>query len=303
MGEVGALRSAIDSASVDAGAGDIAGALAELPAIAESSAELNSTMNSAPWGWFSGAPIVGESVYELGALAQATSETIAAVQVPNQESVSGLDAGLLTEFAPTLESAAAIAEAESSLVAAIRVDDVVSPLRSEVETARDQFLAAGQALDAAAGAANALPTVMGFDGARIWLVILQNTSEPGGTGGIVGSYAVATADKGRLTPLTADSNNSLRSEPVSTKGIPLDTRKLWGKDLAYLRGANLDRHYPYAAKILPRTLPATAPLIDDVIALDPVAVAALLEITGALSVGDVKVSFANAEAFFTRTIY
>jgi hypothetical protein len=47
-----------------------------------------------------------------------------------------------------------------------------------------------------------LPSILGKDGIKTYLILFQNNMELRPTGGFIGSYGLATFDSGRLTDLT-----------------------------------------------------------------------------------------------------
>lgn len=308
------LQAGVTTAQAAAAAGRLTEAAEQFPAIAADAAEVNAVMNAAPWSWVRGVPGVGDSVVAVSALAAATDEALAPLSggafVRSAAATLGGGAPIsrtladLDQLTPGLRAAARGARTNRAAVAAIDPATVVGPLRPTVADARQRYLQLADGLTAAVGAADALPTVLGADGPRRWLVLLQNPAEARGSGGFLGAYSFATVRDGRLRPGTRDTNNSLDTgERVSLAGIPADTRNLWGTDLTYMWGLNLDRHFPFTGLLAQRAMPPGSPAVDDVVALDPFAVAALLDVTGPVTAAGVTIASTDAVDFFTRDVY
>lgn len=308
------MQSGIAAAQTAASDGRLSDAAEQFPAIAADAAELNGVLNSAPWSWVRGVPGLGDSVVAVSALAAGTDEALAPLSGGAfvQSAAATLGGGTpmsqtlrdLDRLAPSLAAAADGARTNRASVAAIDPATVIGPLRPSVLEAQKRYLQLADGLAAAVGAADALPTVLGAEGERRWLVLLQNPAEARGSGGFLGAYSFATVRDGRLQPGRRDTNNSLDTgERVSLAGIPRDTRNLWGSDLSYMWGMNLDRHFPFTGVLAQRAMPPGSPRVDDVIALDPFSVAAMLEVTGPVTAQGVTISSSDAVEFLTRGVY
>jgi hypothetical protein len=147
--------------------------------------------------------------------------------------------------------------------------------------------------------------MLGADGPRHSLVAFQNNAEARGTGGLVGLYAVVSADHGRLRVDQLGSNTALRSASTLPVDLGPDFRARWGDDPAMWSNSNMDPNFPYAAKLwLALWASQTHQHLDGVIATDPVALGYVLHATGPvrLSSGD-SVSADNAAALTMSQVY
>lgn len=290
--------------------GNTDAALAILPEMRDSAATADTRFNSAPWSWAVDFPVVGPSARLVGLVAQGIGAVTAtteghdevvadAVRRLKEQGASGI-AGL-EDLAPmTDEAAAAIAPYEER-VNSISPDAVIGARMQELQT---DFLEVVTGVEAAAGAAHALPAMMGAKGDRTWMVIVQNTAEARGTGGLIGAYAIVEVKNGKFSPVTAETTNELsRSQTIPLAGIPTGTRRFWGKSLTKWWGLNSDRNFPFAGKLSARGIAMAGSPVDDVISLDSRAVAALLEGTGPVSSRGVTIDSENAAEFFTKEIY
>src|SRR4028118_1271700 len=76
---------------------------------------------------------------------------------------------------------------------------VVGGLAGPVRELEAKLLDVTSVTDRASKAAELLPPMLGAGGKRTYLVLFQNTAEIRATGGIPGSVATLTADKGALS--------------------------------------------------------------------------------------------------------
>jgi hypothetical protein len=152
-----------------------------------------------------------------------------------------------------------------------------------------------------------LPAMLGASGPRTWVVLLQQSAEARGTGGLVGAYAVLRSDGGRLSLVQARSRSALdRGPAVPDAGVPEDLRELWGRDLREWAGLNLSPNFPWTGRLVADGWAADhrRGRLDYVAGVDAHVVAALLAGTGPVRLADgTTVSQANAVDFLSRGVY
>ncbi|KAD3515511.1 DUF4012 domain-containing protein [Arthrobacter yangruifuii] len=130
--------------------------------------------------------------------------------------------------------------------------------------------------------------MLGADGERNYLVLVQNSAESRATGGIPGAIAVLKAANGRIS---LGEQSSAGAIEAFTPALDVDTdqEKLYTKRLGtQMQNVNLTPHFPTAAETAKRMWEARRPgqTIDGVLALDPVVLAHLLEATGPVDLTD-----------------
>ena len=160
-------------------------------------------------------------------------------------------------------------------------------------------------LDSADLAARLLPPMLGADGSRSYLLVLQSPDEARGTGGLVGGYGVLTASQGKVAVVTMGPNNDLRSLSQPALDLGPEYTALYGADPALWPNVNLSPHFPYAgALMLEMWRRQFGQRLDGVIAIDPVALSYLLAVTGPvrLASGE-QVTAANVVALMEHDIY
>jgi hypothetical protein len=147
---------------------------------------------------------------------------------------------------------------------------------------------------------------------------VQNNAESRATGGFIGSFGVLTAENGKVTigrlERTAAWNDAVNRSPDPTVDAPADyhTRYDQFDPARTLQNVNLSPDFPSVAGVLMSQTPqAGLGTVDGVLAVDPFGLAALLELTGPVTVqgwptqidasNAVDVTLRDAYAFFERT--
>ena len=159
----------------------------------------------------------------------------------------------------------------------------------------------------AADAATLLPPMLGADEPRRYFLGLQTNAEARATGGLVGAYGVLEADRGRLRVVELGPRTELdrdnRAKPAVDLGAEYAAQ--YGDDPGWWQNTNLSPHFPYAATLWQAMYERqTAVDLDGAIAVDPVAMAHLLEVVGDVRLRDGStVSAADAARLTMRDVY
>ena len=202
-----------------------------------------------------------------------------------------------------------VADVQRSL-AAIDTTWLLPTISSRIADFSEQIDSVAPQLQTATLAMQALPDMLGADAPRTYLVEFTSESESRFLGGFVGSYALLTADHGRLT---LD-----RSESVSSLN-----RRL-GPDVPYVASSEFidlyDRFHPQmfaqnwsvapdlpsdAAMVEQLFAHATGIHVDGVIVIDPFGLAGLLKLTGPIRVPGIsqQLTAANAAEYLLHGQY
>ena len=99
---------------------------------------------------------------------------------------------------PYVQKSASSTRAADERMAEISPDDLVAPLRSRYVDATSKVSALNSTMDTVDRATRILPSVLGADGPRRYLVLVQNNSEPRSLGGLAGSVIELRANRGRV---------------------------------------------------------------------------------------------------------
>ncbi len=163
------------------------------------------------------------------------------------------------------------------------VSDGIDKIERELtQTAKDAVRAAA--------AAELAPAILGQDRPRTYFVAIQNPAELRGTGGLIGNWGILTADNGEMTlseihPL--GELNYRRGDPPRVLHAPADYKRRYGKfdPENEWHPVNLSPDWPTVAAVIADLYPQSGgTAVDGVIAVDPLGLAALLELTGPVRV-------------------
>lgn len=146
-----------------------------------------------------------------------------------------------------------------------------------------------------------LPTVLGFDGKKTYLVLFQNNMELRPGGGFIGSFGVLNIENGKTDKLQihdvydADGQLTTHVEP------PYGLRRYLGAAHWYLRDSNFDPDFTKNAQTAANFLQLeTKEKVDGVIAVDTAFLQKLLKAFGPVTVHDYNETV-TAENFYMLT--
>ncbi len=136
-----------------------------------------------------------------------------------------------------------------------------------------------------------LPTMLGGNESRDYVLVFQNPAEMRSTGGIPGAMALVNATDGRISLVAQASSADFAHFQQPVLSLPDDTRGLYG-DLVgeYIQDTNLTPNFPLSAELIRAMWQQRfGQQVDGVISVDPVALSYLLDVTGPipLPTGDV----------------
>lgn len=212
-----------------------------------------------------------------------------------------------SQAAPLLDGAVTGLGNVSADVADINTDHTPARVSEGVEKLQSQIDDVLSTTKSAALAAKLLPSMLGADDERRYLIAFQSNAEERGTGGLLGSFGIVSAKDGqvKIEELAARSrldNQRYHSLPVDFGD---DYDALYGDDPAQWNGANMSPHYPYAAQLwLKMWQDRTGDRLDGVITTDPVTLGYLLGATGPITLSDGQTfNENNVVAFAENGIY
>lgn len=189
-----------------------------------------------------------------------------------------VDVALLTSLQQPLAQGRADLAAARATIRGSRHGWQVPPLAHQLDQLDSELARTEHACEVGVSTIQRLPGLLGMDGLRRYLLVVQTPAEARGTGGLIGAYSVLTADRGHLAlgPVTA--NTGLRGASSVPVDLGPDFQAMYGDDAALWLNANMSAHFPYAAQIwleLYRRQFATR--LDGVVSLDPFAMQYLLQ--------------------------
>ncbi len=186
----------------------------------------------------------------------------------------------------------------------MRTARLVGPLAGPVDDLQRRVTELDRSLGAAEKAVDLLPAMLGADGRRQYLLVVQNNAEIRSTGGLPGSLSVLEADEGRVR-LGEQGNASLfglSADPVVR--LTDDEVDLYGRNVALdLRDTNLIPDFPRAASLMARFAEQRGQQVDGVVSVDPVTLAEVLRATGPVEAGGVRLDEGNARRLLLNEPY
>ena len=215
-----------------------------------------------------------------------------------------VDIAAVRAHAPAVRRAAAAVDPLADQLADIRTHGLVYPLDRLLPDLQTRVAEAKSAIDATADAFDVLPTMLGADGPRRYLLIVQNPAELRSTGGLPGSLAVLTANHGRVTMGEQGDAGLFGTGPVPVK--PTKTEKaLYGADLGKdFRDLTFNPDFSRVAQMAAGIARAAGQRVDGVFAVDPIALSYVLAGTGPVDIGNgASLTSANAAQFLLNTVY
>jgi UDP-GlcNAc:undecaprenyl-phosphate/decaprenyl-phosphate GlcNAc-1-phosphate transferase len=166
---------------------------------------------------------------------------------------------------------------------------VAPPLLEAVSDAQRVLERQEQRSEVIVEMARLMPGLLGADGPRRYFLAFQNNAELRGSGGFMGNWGVLVADDGRLRlerfgrldELNEAREGSLRLEGMNEflqRWRQFDVPRTWQQ-------VNVSPDFPTTARAISQLYPQSGGSpVDGVIAVDPFALARLLELTGPVSV-------------------
>lgn len=158
-------------------------------------------------------------------------------------------------------------------------------IRAKYREIVSQVSRAESVLGTAETALEIMPTMLGAEGPRNYLLVFQNNAEIRAGGGLPGAVAMVSADQGALemTRVVPASSFGVTEEPV----LPLTDAEveIWNNQLGtYFLDGNFTPDFPRTADLWQARWEQEYEAVDGVMTIDPVTLSYLLRATGPLEV-------------------
>lgn len=298
--------------------GDLAAAGRAADSLSRKTHEAAALTSDPVWVTVEAVPWLGPNLAAVRTAAAASDDVASRVVRPLVAAGAGVDLRALAitdgriDLAPITAAQPAVAKARAAFtdarasVATIETGALVSPVASGVDRLHDVLDKAAPEMDALGNAVRLLPSMLGADGPRDYLLAAQNPAELRATGGLIGAVALVHADNGAVTLQRQEAGTSIGPWKAPVADVPLNTEGLYGPLVGrYLQDANLTPDFPLAAATASRMWTTTyGGTVDGVIAVDPVVLSGLLTATGpvTLPTGD-RLTSANAVKMLLSDVY
>lgn len=198
---------------------------------------------------------------------------------------SGANLEPLQSAAPSVSAAAHAVRASAERLERIDASRLMPQVSEPLEAAREQLRSVTGVLDASADASQLLPSMLGADEPRNYLLMIQNNAEARASGGIPGALAVLTVDSGKLS---LGVQSSAADIGVMSPALPTDPeqQQIYSVRLGkFMQDVNLTPDFPTAASTAQAMWQKkTGQRLDGVLSIDPVALGFVLEATGPINI-------------------
>ena len=311
---IGDVVDAVDASTEGlelASAGDQDGAAAALDDAAENFASARAKVGGF-WSFPARlVPIVSQHVRAVqvavseGASLSATAAD--AAQIADVDAIrvddGTIDLVLLDELAPVLSRIERTIVRAQEQLRDVQGPWLLPPIADRLEEVEHELESARPVAQTAALAVRELPELLGRSGPVHWLVLTVTPAEARGIGGLVGNYLVIEADAGRVEVLTSGRNEDLNAALAgvgATLQGPDPYRDRWGMSTPerFFQDVGLEPDLASVGAVAADLYEqATGLSIEGVVTVDPFAFAAILEVTGPLTVGQHQLGSANVAEF------
>ena len=276
--------------------GDSDAAKASLAKVQRATSAARSDTSSLVWGVASSVPYVGRTPAAIRSTAVVLDDVAvgalpglvdsAALLDPKALRAPGgraLDVSRIQRAAPLLTASSRSLDEATARMGGVELAGTPSVVADGVGELRTSLTDLANAVGGASRATQIAPSMLGADGPRRYLLVVQTPAESRGTGGLMGAYGVLSVKGGRIDVEKLGPRTELDPTNLTKPAVDFgaDYTNLWGSDPGYWVNANLSAHFPYAAQLW-QAMSARAGLgrIDGVVAADPIALAALMKVTG-----------------------
>jgi hypothetical protein len=217
----------------------------------------------------------------------------------------GIDTARLQSLAtPVADGYAALTKARDQL-ATEDPSTYTESLKLRYRDLQSKIDDAATAMGVADRALQVMPQMVGADGPRHYLLVMQNNAEIRATGGLPGAVALLTANHGKLTMVREVSGASFGEAPAPVLPLQPAEEKLFGENLGrYVLDANLTPDFARSADLWKARWEQTQPQqVDGVISLDTVSLSYLLKALGPVTVDGVRLTSDNVVDELLSKVY
>ncbi|NLP84333.1 DUF4012 domain-containing protein [Microbacterium sp. CFH 90308] len=301
----GHLRDAQAAASgVGAQLSDPAAAADVVADIAPHTAAARGLTSDPVWRLAEGVPWVGPQLSAVSSVAASLDEIASTALAPLAEAASGYSVGALspqggridlTAITQIQDAARAAADGIGAAAASVSGIDrapLLSPVRDAVDEVDTLLAETDVATGALSRASTLLPSMLGAEGPRNYLVLFQNNAEWRSLGGIPGAMALLHTDGGAMSLAAQESSSDYARYDTSVLPLGDEITPIYGERPGrWIQNVTQVPDFAVSAA-LAREMWARehgGQQVDGVIALDPVALSYLLAATGPIELptGDV----------------
>lgn len=296
--------------------GDLEKAARDAQRLAEHAASARNLTTDPVWRMVEIVPFIGPNLTATREIAQIADDIATGAVQPILKASSTIDLDRLgledgaIHLAPfrqaeqPLAGAAKVLSRASADAGRIDADAVLAPLGTAVSELRSAVDEADAVIGALHDSAKLIPSMLGGDGPRTYVIAMLNNAELRSAGGIIGALAVVHADQGSLSIVGQASTADF---PALTDALPLSasTTALFGDGPGrYIQNIASIPDFAQAAPLLAtRWQDRFGGRIDGVMAIDTVVAQHLLRATGPQQIGPFTIDADNVLTTLLSDIY
>ncbi len=270
---------------------DAAALKAEVGGVRESAQQFASATDGPHWWIANHLPWIKDQTQPLSIAGSATLaisdgalkplselENLDALQAPKIEN-GHIDPYVLEPYRETLAGAAGVMMAQQERLAGVGLAGTVDAVRGPFVELAENMQTLGETVQGAHVAAEVLPGMLGAEGKRTYLVMVQNNAEPRTTGGIPGAVIEVTADNGNIEMGRFSTANAMINRDGIDFELTDDERNAFSvRMLMYPQDVNFTPEFPRSAQLMTRFWQEEyGQEADGVISVDPVALGYMLD--------------------------
>lgn len=280
-------------------AGDTDAAEATLVELREQTQLARDLTSDPVWDGAAMLPWAGRNLGAVAAVAVGVDDLVDLVMPPIIESAGTMDLTAvrpvdgridlepLVALRPTISEASDAAASVLAGLLEIETDGLMDLVARPVEQAQERVGELALTLRTGERATLLLPPMLGADGPRTYLVLLQTNAELRASGGLPGAMSIITADQGVLTMTGQDVASGMAVYPEPVTPLDAEDEALYTDRLGrYMGDVNLTPDFPTTAVLAAEMWRRhSGQEVDGVLATDPVALSYLLGATGPVDDG------------------
>jgi len=238
-----------------------------------------------------------DSISKLGQVMNSAAmalEVIAPLIPRDIEQVKLTDTELLARDVRILKRASRYLENAFEEFSTIEFSGVFTALTPRLSHLQNKVSKYQQVLERTSPLLPILPDFLGNYTKRTYFVAMQNSAQARGTGGLIGTFALISFEKGSMSLDYVAPNSELEIQSDIPIEVPEEYRSIYQDYAKSWNGSNFSPHFPYAAQIWAETWRRmTGQKVDGVISVDTFTLRALLAATGPIDFDEFQITKEN----------
>lgn len=281
-------------------AGDGPGAQRTLGSLQESTDRARRRTDGPMWDIGAKVPLLGDNFEAVQKVAEVVDQVATEALPPvvalskqlNLDTFSPrdgrVDIAAIAQTGPSIEAADKALGRASDRLAGVDPSSLFVPLRGPVATVKNKIASARTAAVNTSLAAKLLPSMLGGQGSRTYLLMVQNNAEVRSTGGIAGSIAILKAKNGKISMGFQGSLQDLVQFPEPVLAMTKEESRVFAPSMVTnLLDTNFTPDFPRTGEIVRAMVEKGLGVdVDGVISVDPVALSFVLAGTGPVELKD-----------------